>query len=206
MLGSILFTWLQGAQFYQDLHQRAVDSLPPGTGKIWLDVGCGPGLVTRLAASRGYSAKGIDADPRMIKAAKRLAKHHHSLAEFEVGNITALPYQYADVVSAASLLAVLDDKPSGLNSLWRCVRPGGYLLIIEPTDRMNPENAKNVISAYLPQKRINGLRLWAAARQNKTVDPKIYDELEGKQQYVDLLHGLVGAWIFKKNNEFSQAD
>lgn len=141
MLGSVLFTWLQGAPFYQDLHQRAVEGLPPGTGKIWLDVGCGPGLVTRLAASHGYSAKGIDADPRMIKAAIRLAKHHHSSAEFEVGSIMALPYQYADVVSAASLLAALDDKPSGLNALWRCVRPGGHLLIIEPTVRMNPENA-----------------------------------------------------------------
>lgn len=198
MLGSILFTWLQNATFYQDLHQRAVESLPAGAGKIWLDIGCGPGLVTRLAASRGYSAKGIDADPRMIKAAKRLAKHHHSSAEFEVGNITALPYRYADVVSAASLLAVLDDKPSSLNALWQCVRPGGHLLIIEPTDRMNPENANNAIAMGLPLKRINGLRLWAAARKNRAVDPIICDGLEGERQYADLLHGLVGAWIIRK--------
>ena len=205
MLGSTLFTWLQGAPFYQDLHQRAVESLPAGAGTIWLDIGCGPGLVARLAASRGYSAKGIDADPRMIKAAKRLAKHHHSSAEFEVGNITALPYQYADVVSAASLLAVLDDKPSGLNALWRYVRPGGHLLIIEPTVRMNPENAGTALGEGLPRKRISGLRLWAAARQNKAVDPRIYGALEGERQYVDLLHGLVGAWIFKKSTESSPA-
>ncbi len=199
MLGSMLFTWLQGAHFYRDLHHRAVENLPISPGKIWIDVGCGPGLVTRFAAERGYSAKGVDADPSMIKAAKRLAKIHRSAAEFEVGNIAGLPDQYADVVSAASLLAVLDDKPSGLKSLWRCVRPGGYLLIIEPTDQMNPENVKKLVGADLPPKRINGLRIWASARQNRTVDPKIYDAIDGERQYVDLLHGLVGAWIFRKN-------
>ena len=199
MLGSMLFTWLQGAHFYRDLHQRAVEQLPVGPGRIWLDVGCGPGLVTRFAAERGYSAKGVDADPSMIKAAKRLAKVHRSSAEFEVANIDGLPERYADVVSAASLLAVLDDKSSGLKSLWRCVRPGGHLLIIEPTNQMNPENAKKLIGVDLPQKRISGLRLWAAARQNRAVDPKIYDAIEAERQYVDLLHGLVGAWVFRKS-------
>lgn len=200
MLGSMLFAWLQGAHFYRDLHRRAVEKLPVGPGKIWIDAGCGPGLVTRLAAERGYSAKGVDADPSMIKAAKRLARVHRSSAEFEVGNIDGLPDRYADVVSAASLLAVLDDKPSGLNSLWRCVRPGGYLLIIEPTHQMNPENAKKLVGTNLPRKRINGLRIWAAARQNRAVDPKVFDAIEGERKYVDLLHGLVGAWIFKKND------
>lgn len=195
---SILFTWLQGAPFYQDLHARAVHSVPARAGAFWLDVGCGPGLVTRLAASRGYRAKGIDASPRMIKAARRLARRHHSSAEFEVGTIAALPFQYADVVSAASLLAVVEDKPSNLSALWQCVRPGGHLLIIEPTVRMNPENAATAIADGLPRKRIRGLRLWAAARRNKAVDPRIYGALDGERRYVDLLDGLVGAWILRK--------
>ncbi|MBI3563031.1 MAG: class I SAM-dependent methyltransferase [Gammaproteobacteria bacterium] len=205
MFGSLLFTWLQGAPFYHELHQRAVETLPPGTGKLWLDVGCGPGLVTRLAAIRGYRAKGIDADPRMIKTAQRLAKLHHSAAEFEVGHIAALPYHGADVVSAASLLAVLDDKPSGLNRLWRCVRPGGYLRIVEPTDRMNLNNANQAIARGLPRRRINGLRLWAMVRKNNTVAPGLYTGLAVEQHYVALLDALVGAWVFKKNTAPSPA-
>ena len=47
----------------------------------------------------------------MIKTAQRLARHHHSSAAFAIGNIAASPLS-ADMVSAASLLAVLDDKPA----------------------------------------------------------------------------------------------
>ena len=197
MIESILFTWLQGADFYRDLHRCAVQSLAPGSGKTWLDVGCGPGLVTRLAAEHGYRATGVDTNPRMIKAAKRLALHQHSSAEFTLGNIAASLLS-ADVVSAASLLAVLDDKLAGLHALWHCVHPGGHLLIIEPTARMNPANAKVVMASGLPRKHINGLRLWAAVRQNRTVDPALFDGLTSKRRYVDLLQGLVGAWIFEK--------
>ena len=173
MMESILFTWLQGADFYRDLHRCAVQSLPPGNGKTWLDVGCGPGLVTRLAAEQAYCAHGVDTNPRMIKAAQALARKHHSSAIFSVADITAGPLS-ADVVSAASLLAVLDDKRAGLNALWQCVLPGGHLLIIEPTARMNPLNAKALIeSGGVSRKRIIGLRLWAAVRQNRTIDPAL---------------------------------
>ena len=197
MIESLLFTWLQGADFYRDLHRCAVQSLPPGKGKTWLDVGCGPGLVTRLAAEHGYRATGVDTNPRMIKAAKRLALHQHASAEFALGNIADSPLS-ADVVSAASLLAVLDDKPAGLHALWRCVHPGGYLLIIEPTARMTPKNARAAIDTGLPRKRINGLRLWAAVRQNRAVDPALFAGLTSERRYIDLLQGLVGAWIFEK--------
>ncbi len=198
MLGSVLFTWLQGAPFYRDLHRRAVDSLPVGAGEIWIDVGCGPGLMTRMAAERNYRAKGFDLNPSMVKAARRLARVHRSAAEFDVGDIAGLQDQTADVVSAASLLAVLDDKRSALNHLWRCVRPCGHLLIIEPTSKMSSQNAIEAMGSDLPRKRLLGLRLWAAARQGRAVDPKMFDALDGERRYVDLLKGLVGAWIIQK--------
>ncbi|MEK7327002.1 MAG: class I SAM-dependent methyltransferase [Chloroflexota bacterium] len=199
MIASRLFTWLQGADFYHDLHREAVETLPPGNGEIWMDVGCGPGLVTRLAAARGYRAIGIDVDPQMIRAAERISKRQVSSASFKVGDIINLPMEAAEVVSAASLLAVLDDKLSGLNMLWKCVRPGGILLIIEPTDMMTVENANKIIKNGLSHRRVNGLRLWAGARQGRTVDPKIYDSLGAEHlQYILLLHGLVGAWSIQK--------
>jgi ubiquinone/menaquinone biosynthesis C-methylase UbiE len=198
MIESILFTWLQGANFYHDLHRCAVQSLPPGDGKTWLDVGCGPGLVSRLAAEQSYRAHGVDTNPRMIKAAQVLARKYHSSAIFSVRDISAAPLS-AEVVSAASLLAVLDDKRAGLHALWNCVLPGGHLLIIEPTSRMTPLNAKALInSGSLSRKRIIGLRLWAAVRNNRTVDPVLFDTFASKPRYIELLHGLVGAWIFEK--------
>lgn len=199
MIAPLLFTWLQGADFYIDIHKQAVESLPAGNSESWLDIGCGPGLVTRLAAERGYRALGIDSDPQMIAAAKRIAQRTHSAAEFQTVDFTGLQAGSAQVVSAASLLAVLHDREAGLRSLWRLLRPGGTLLIIEPTVQMTSENAAHAIQNGLPSKRIMGLRMWANARQGNIVDPAIYDVLEAKNiHFISLSLGLVGGWMIQK--------
>ena len=194
-----LFTWIQGADFYHDLHKKAVETLPKGGGKVWLDVGCGPGLVARLAAARGYSATGIDISPHMIHAARRIAKQEKSQASFRVGDISGLSVNTADVVSAASLLAILENKQSGLRRLWKCVRPGGALLIVEPTNKMTVHNAEKVIENGLSGKRTEGLRMWATARQGRAVDTEIYGGVRADSvRFVPLLHCLVGAWLIRK--------
>ena len=199
MIASTLFTWLQGADFYHDLHKQAVDLLPMGNGKIWMDIGCGPGLVARLAVNRGYQVIGIDSDPLMIQSAKRIVNRQRLSMYFKTGDVFKLPTESADVVSAASLLAVLEDKASGLNSLWKCVRPGGTLLIIEPTDRMTIENANQLIKSGLPRKRIHGLRMWATARQGNTINPAIFETLGVDSiKFEPLLQGLVGGWVIQK--------
>ncbi len=199
MIGAVLFTWLQGAEFYSDLHKQAVAALPSGEGKIWIDIGCGPGLVSRLAAEKLYDVTGIDTDPSMIKAALRLKKWHGSTANFEINDLTYLTDKKADVVSAASLLAVLDDKEDALNKMWASVLPKGYLLIIEPTKLMNQENAKELIKNGLPKKRLSGLKIWATARQNRAVDTTIFDSIKtNDKKTLELLGGLVEARIFKK--------
>lgn len=200
MIAPLLFTWLQGADFYRALHHEAVDMLPAGNGETWLDIGSGPGLVTRFAAERGYRALGIDTDPQMIAAAKRIAQRKHSAAEFQTGDFSTLPAESAHVVSAASLLAVLPDREAGLRSLWRLLRPGGTLLIIEPTHQMTSENAARAIQNGLPKKRIIGLRMWANARQGNIVDPSIYETLGAESIILKpLLQGLVGGWAIQKS-------
>lgn len=199
MIASALFTWIQGADFYRDLHKQAVDLLPMGNGKLWMDIGCGPGLVSRLAADRGYQVVGIDSDPQMIQAAKRLARRQGLSIEFKTGDVFNLPADSADVVSAASLLAVLGDRTKGLNSIWNSLKPKGTLLIIEPTDQMTAENANKTITNGLPRKRISGLRMWASARQGNIVNPRIYESLDARSvEFTSLLGGLVGAWIISK--------
>ena len=199
MISTLLFTWLQGADFYHDLHKQSVDLLPQGNGQLWLDVGSGPGLVSRLAAQRGYRVTGIDSDAASIQAAKLIAVSQGLSIEFKSGDAFKLPEESADVVSAASLLAVLPDREKGLKSLWSAVRAGGSLLIIEPTHQMTSENANRAIQNGLPKKRIAGLRMWANARQGNIVAPAIYETLGAKAiHFVPLLQGLVGAWVIQK--------
>jgi 2-polyprenyl-3-methyl-5-hydroxy-6-metoxy-1,4-benzoquinol methylase len=198
MISTLLFTWLQGADFYHDLHKQAVDLLPQGNGQLWLDVGSGPGLVSRLSAQRGYQVTGIDSDTTTIQTAKWIAGIQGLSIDFKAGDVFNLPPESADVVSAASLLAVLPDREKGLCSLWSAVRPGGYLLIIEPTDQMTSRNAEKLIQNGLPRKRIQGLRMWAAARQGNIVNPAMLETLGAEVTFTPLLHGLVGAWVIKK--------
>jgi ubiquinone/menaquinone biosynthesis C-methylase UbiE len=202
MFSTILFTWLQGADFYYNLHKQAVELLPQASGQSWLDVGSGPGLVSRLAAQRGYQVTRIDSDTASIQAAKLIAGSQGLSIEFKSGDVFDLPPKSADVVSAASLLAVLPDREKGLKSLWGAVRAGGSLLIIEPTDQMKTENAEKLIQQGLPRKRIQGLRMWATARQDNIVDPAIFETLGTNLiKFTPLLHGLVGVWVIAKNKE-----
>ena len=198
-----LFSWLQGADFYRLLYQEALEQLPPGDGRRFLDVGCGPGLLTRLAASRGYRAVGVDSDPDMVRTAEEQARERGSSATFRLGTVADLRERAgsADVVAAASLLAVLADKEAGLRSLWSSVRPGGTLLIVEPTDRLSLQEVRRLPPAALSGKRAFGLRLWAWARGGRTVRPEIYRTLDrdaASRRFVPLLQGLVGAWILER--------
>jgi len=192
-----LFAWLQGADFYENLHRAAVEQLPPGHGKSWLDVGCGPGLLTRLAAARGYASVGVDLDHHMIHVARRLAAREASPATFRTGDVL-LPgasQRQADVVSAASLLAVVKDKSAALDKLVRCVRPGGKLLIVEPTAQLTMKAAKELTRNGALGRRSRGLRMWAHAREGKTVDPQLFGSLPHEVERIDLLHGLVAARV-----------
>jgi len=192
------FSWLQAAPFYTELHAQAVTLLPQGNNATWLDVGCGPGLVTRLAARRGYRATGMDHDARMIEQARRLAKNERS-CQFFMGDVQGMERRGdSDVVSAASLLFVVDDARAALQQLWQCVRPGGTLLVIETTERMTPANAR-AIAHLLPRERRWALRLWARARQGRAISSEIFASLPATSRVcTPLLHGMVAAWTFGK--------
>jgi ubiquinone/menaquinone biosynthesis C-methylase UbiE len=191
------FALVQGAGFYRAYLEEAVALLPGGDGSRLVDVGCGPGLLTRLAAARGYEALGIDADPAMVATAARLARRERSAATFLHGQLSDLPaLPQADVVVAASLLAVVRDREAALETLWRCVKPGGALLVVEAPDRLTVPAARKAIAAGLRGPRRGLLTMWAAARQGNAVDPSIFATLRDTEpRHTPLLGGLVRATL-----------
>jgi SAM-dependent methyltransferase len=203
-LGARLFDWLQGADFYRELHQTAVQLLPPGAGRTWLDVGCGPGLVTRLAAEHGYAALGIDTDPHMLARARRAAQgiSHPppSYARHGLGDLGTV-LAPAQVVSATSLLAVLPHVSAAVRGLLRGVADGGALLLVEPLPAMTLARVRRGIrTGRFRGRRLNGLRLWAYARQGSIRDlaPALQELHVRERRYEPLLDGLVGAWVLHK--------
>ncbi len=169
-LGARFFSLVQTVAFYQSIHRQAVDLLPPGHGRTWLDIGCGPGLVARFAAERGYDTVGLDLDPAMVQRARTLASRTLVTGQrppvFRQGSVFDLPAQApaVDVVSAASLLTVLPNRREGLLALLSAVKPGGQVLLIEPSAQMTPAHVASYLAAHPGTNKAWVLRLWTRTR------------------------------------------
>ena len=197
---SQFFRWVQAAPFYEALHREAVALAPRGEGKTWLDGGCGPGLVARLAAERGYTACGLDTDPAMIALARRLAATGPNAPRFSVGNVFDPRRDDAgyDVVSAASLLAVLPNRMDALRALCAHVRPKGLLLLVEPSADLTPAHAAAYLRRHPATRGATVLRLWARTRRPERAVTAETLALPGANVTVTpLLDGMVSAYAIR---------
>lgn len=114
----------------------------PQPGHTVLDLGCGAGFDTLLAAKKvGPKGKviGIDMTPEMLAK----ACHNASLlgvmnVEFLLAGIESLPLQEAsvDLVMSNGVFNLCPDKPGVLAEVFRVLRPGGRLqmadILLEP--------------------------------------------------------------------------
>jgi ubiquinone/menaquinone biosynthesis C-methylase UbiE len=107
-------------------------------GERVLDVGCGTGVLTRLAAEAvgpDGLAVGIDPGPTMIGVARLKASRPQSRATFELGVIERLGFGDStfDVVLSSFMLHHLpaDVKRAGLGEVWRVLKPGGRLVLVD---------------------------------------------------------------------------
>lgn len=123
-----------GARFRHETLQFA--QLKPGD--CVLDVGCGTGVLTRLAAELVGSegeVVGIDPSEEMIQVAKRSAAKRHSEADFQLGVIESLPFtdERFDIVLSSMMLHHLPPelKVTGLQEILRVLKPGGRLMVID---------------------------------------------------------------------------
>jgi hypothetical protein len=72
------------AAVYATLRRLEESGLPPG--RLFCEWGSGFGVVSCLAAMLGFDARGIEADGRLVAAARRLAADFDLPAEFVRGN------------------------------------------------------------------------------------------------------------------------
>jgi len=116
------------------------------TGERVLDVGCGTGVLTRLAAKvvgNEGEVIGVDPSEEMIHVAKRCVAKEHSMAVFQLGVIESLSFENEsfDVVLSSMMLHHLprELKTIGLGEIFRVLKPGGRLMVIDidkPTSLM----------------------------------------------------------------------
>ncbi|MFJ8822221.1 class I SAM-dependent methyltransferase [Streptomyces sp. NPDC102467] len=110
--------------------ERCADWLPEIPGDV-LDLGCGTGSVSLLAAERGHRVTGVDFAPNMVERARRKLAGHD--AEFLVGDAASPPVPAAsyDVVLVRHVLWALPAPAAALRHWVTLLRPGGRLVLIE---------------------------------------------------------------------------
>lgn len=108
------------------------------TGDTVLDVGCGPGALSRHAKKQaGQSGKvhGIDAAPEMIEFARQKAAVKGIEVEYHLGVAEALPFADAtfDVIISRLVIHHLpgDLKEKAFAEMHRVLKPGGVCLLVD---------------------------------------------------------------------------
>ena len=108
-----------------------VDSAAPAPGERVLDVGCGTGNATLLAAARGARVTGVDPTPRLLDVARERAAAEGLDATFLQGEAGHLPLDdaSADVVLSVFGVIFAPDAAAAAQELARVTAPGGRVVL-----------------------------------------------------------------------------
>lgn len=111
------------------MQARAIESLALPGGAHVLDLGCGPGRCLEALAQAGLRAVGGDLSPRMVQAAR--ARH----ASVTLLSADALPLRSGsfDGVVCTNSFHHYPDPGAALREIRRVLRPGGRLVLIDPS-------------------------------------------------------------------------
>ena len=130
-------------------HAAARGQWPHATGRGLRAGGSDPARCrTRLPRDRDRQRPGDDRARKTHRTPRELTGNVRIPATFAFATLNEAPVRFppASVVVAASLLAGVPDPAAALDELWTCVAPGGALLIVEPSEQMNPANARRLLA------------------------------------------------------------
>jgi ubiquinone/menaquinone biosynthesis C-methylase UbiE len=109
----------------------------PSEGESVLDVACGTGVVTRLAAQYvGAHGRviGLDLNAGMVEVARSLPTPPGTSIEWKVGDALMLPFPDArfHLVYCQGGLQFVPDRLTALREMYRVLKPGGKLALMVP--------------------------------------------------------------------------
>lgn len=113
---------------------RHIEESPPGAGRSALDLGCGLGLVSIVAAIRGWQVVAADNEPTTLRFARFNAELNKvSIAAFELSDWhSPNPQQRFDRIFAADVLYQRVDQKPILGCIKALLAPNGEAVIADP--------------------------------------------------------------------------
>ncbi|KUI47234.1 hypothetical protein AU198_04335 [Mycobacterium sp. GA-1199] len=114
-----------------------IKAAAPESGEYAVDIACGTGVVTRLAAERvGTTGKviGVDLTPEMLEVARASAAPSDAAIEWREGSAEALPLadEAYDLALCQLGLMFFRDRAAAVSEMWRVLSPGGRVAINVP--------------------------------------------------------------------------
>lgn len=104
-----------------------VEQFPAGA--LVADIGCGPGRVAALLATRHLDVLGVDISSAMLD----IARSAHPGIRFEEGELTGLPVEDGTLQGAVYWYSIIHTPPANLTAVWeelaRVLVPGGRALV-----------------------------------------------------------------------------
>ena len=116
------------------------------SGSRALEIGCGPGHITKMMAETGAHVIGVDIAPSMIAVARDL----YPSIEFEVANVDDLPFESNnfDAVIANFLIRHLARPDRAFREVRRVLKPGGRFVFAEPLEQFGFGGFVNAMLAH----------------------------------------------------------
>lgn len=103
-----------------------------GVKERYLEAGCGPGILAlKIAEEFGVEVVAFDLSESMVKIARERARRENASVDFRVGDVENDYFGEFDVVYSTFSLHHWANPEKGLKNLWRMVKPGGVLYILD---------------------------------------------------------------------------